>query len=243
MASDDHTDLFMKFQDVNDIPVVGESRTVLTSSDPITRQMLDGFLPGKFIEIDSFSMSAQVDDRTPDEMRKDIRRENQRVIREYDERKKKGPLKDGEKRPNEMKDADVEHELMTLQNKAAKGSPVKEINFSRQLDLASKAFAMGIKQGYGYQSASLIKRKGAGSKDQSGKATSGDVYLRIDFEQVLMTSIDWSDDEGEIKENCKFICRKIIIQYRPQLPNGKLGAIKTGKWEYTDKSQPSTGSG
>jgi type VI protein secretion system component Hcp len=242
MAGDDHSDLFMKFHNVHDIPIVGESRTELSSNDPVTRQMLHGFLHQKFIEIDSFSMSAQVDDSSPEEMKKEILRENRRLIADYDKRKLERKLQPNEQRPKEKNASEVDQDVKTRQNQAAKGSPVKEINFSRQVDIASKAFATGLKQGHGYKSACLIKRKGAGSKDEKGKATAGDVFLRIEFEQVLVTSIDWSDDEGEIKENCKFICKKIIVKYRPQLPSGKLGSIKTGQWEYTDKSQPSTGS-
>jgi hypothetical protein len=268
MAGEDHTDLFMKFHDVHDRPVVGESRAELSSNDAVTRQLLQGFLNQKFFEIDSFSMSAQVDDRDVNEMCRDIKRENERAIKDYEERSRTssgqrdeasstpwraavprraaGPLAGGHRlslqRPPLKSHDDILREAKTQLDRAAKGSPVKEITFTRQVDIASKAFATGLKLGHGYQSAALIKRKGAGSKDDAGKDISGNVFLRIDFEQVLVTSLDWSDDEGEIKETCKFICKKIIVKYRPQLPSGKLGSIKMGQWEYTDKSQPSTGS-
>jgi hypothetical protein len=63
------------------------------------------------------------------------------------------------------------------------------------------------------------------------------VHLRIDFDTVLVTKVDWSDDNEEVKEDCTFICRKIFIQYRPQLPNGKLGAVVSGTWEWKPPSQ------
>jgi type VI protein secretion system component Hcp len=232
MAADDHSDLFMKFVDVRHQHLGAESRTELSSSDPVSKQMLRGFEHKKFLEIDSFSMSAQVDDSTPDEMKRDIMRENQRLIADYEKRRREGKLQPNEQRPKQKSADEVNNDVKTRQNQASQGSPVKEINFTRQVDITSKAFLMGLKQGHGYRSATLIKRKGAGSKDQSGAPAAGDVYLRIDFESVLVTSIDWSDDDGEIKEECKFICKKITIQYRPQLPSGKLGAIKTGSWEY-----------
>jgi hypothetical protein len=245
MAGDDHTDLFMTFIDAMGQQVIGESRTELSSSDPITRQMLLGFLHNKFIEIDSFSMSARVDDADEAEMRREILKENRRAIDDYNKRKKSLQGVRGEQPPEviEKGSRKLKELVDTRKNQAAKGSPVKEINFSRQVDIASGAFTTGIRQGYGYKSATLIKRKGAGSKDETGKATSGDVYLRIEFEQVLVTSVDWSDDEGEIKESCKFICKEITVKYRPQLPSGKLGAIQTGHWVYTDRSQQSTGFG
>jgi hypothetical protein len=74
-----------------------------------------------------------------------------------------------------------------------------------------------------YDSATLIKRKAAGG------ALSGEVFLRLDFTKVLMIGIDWDQDEP-IKEKCKFISRAVTLHYRPQLPDGSLGAPKQAFW-------------
>jgi hypothetical protein len=56
------------------------------------------------------------------------------------------------------------------------------------------------------------------------------VYLRIDFYDVLIVEVEWSDDD-EVTENCKFICRKVLVQYLPQLPSGSLGGVVRGFWK------------
>jgi len=55
-----------------------------------------------------------------------------------------------------------------------------------------------------------------------------------------VTDVEWDDDDTEVSESITFICRTIDIQYRPQLPSGKLGAIKNGKWAWQKpKAAPS----
>ena len=73
-------------------------------------------------------------------------------------------------------------------------------------------------------------------KTEKQKLVAADVYLRIDFDLVLVTKVDWSDDDAEVGEDTSFICRKITIKYRPQLPDGTLGAIKSGGWEWQPAS-------
>ena len=82
-----------------------------------------------------------------------------------------------------------------------------------------------------YDTATLIKRKAAGGK------TSGDVFLRMDFEKVLILKIDWDQDDP-IKEKIAFISRALTIHYRPQLPDGSLGAAIQAFWTFNDKYKP-----
>jgi type VI protein secretion system component Hcp len=232
MAKGDHSDLYMKFVNPHGHPILGESRAKLTSRDEVTRKLLDGFRENHFIEIDSFSMSAQVDDATPAEMRREIMKESHRAIADYEKRSREGKLTPGEKRPQEKKDFEVERDIKARVEKQKSASPVKQINFTREFDLTSKEFGGNVVKGQGYQSATLIKRKSSNARGDTGQATTGDVYLRIDFTDVLVTSVEWSDEDGEVKESCSFICKKVEIQYRPQLPSGKLGHVVPGKWEY-----------
>jgi hypothetical protein len=75
-----------------------------------------------------------------------------------------------------------------------------------------------------FASATLIKRKAAGTD------TSGHAFLRIDFKDVLVIGLDW--DSGDVvKEKCKFICRGVKVQYKPQTSDGSLGAAVPGTWE------------
>ena len=41
--------------------------------------------------------------------------------------------------------------------------------------------------------------------------------------------MDWSNDD-EVEETCRLICRSVTINYRPQLPDGTLGALVPAFW-------------
>ena len=70
----------------------------------------------------------------------------------------------------------------------------------------------------------MIKRKAAASN------VSGHAFLRIDFTDVLVIGVDW--DSGDVvKEKCKFICRGVKVQYKPQTSDGSLGAAVPGTWK------------
>ena len=76
-----------------------------------------------------------------------------------------------------------------------------------------------------FSSATLIKRKAAST------SVSGHAFLRIDFTDVLVIDVDW--DSGDVvKEKCKFICREVMVQYKPQKSDGSLGAPVPGTWKY-----------
>jgi type VI protein secretion system component Hcp len=226
MAKGDHSDLYMTFVDSTGARIPGESRGNLTSSDTTSKTLLSGFDPGFVFEIESFSFSAQADDTDPNEMRGAIEKENTQPGK---------PVKGAPPTPR-MTPAQMAQEVKSRLDKQT-GPPVREITFTRSVDTPSGYFMGNIVAGKGYKKATLIKRKSAGSRTSDGGMAAGDVHLRIDFDMVLMTKVDWSDDNEEVKETCTFICRKISIQYRPQLPNGKLGAVVSGGWEWKPPSQ------
>jgi type VI protein secretion system component Hcp len=229
MAKGDHSDLFMIFKDASNAPIPGQSMSVLSSSDPVSQILLDGFKPGYMFEIDKFTLSAECDDESPEDIKKQIVR---------DQTKSKSALK-GAKSTRQLTDTEINRQVADRVNKQ-KGPPVKEISFTRSVDASSASFLQNIAIGKGYRSASLIKRKATGgqaaAKDDK-EALAGDVYLRIDFDYVLITEVEWDDDDDEVTEDCKFICRKISIQYRPQLPDGTLGAVIPGVWEWKPPTQ------
>jgi hypothetical protein len=70
---------------------------------------------------------------------------------------------------------------------------------------------------------SLIKRR------STGGPAAGEIFLRLDFFHALLTNVQWSN-EDEVQETCHFICRAVCINYRPQLPNGSLGARIEEYW-------------
>jgi type VI protein secretion system component Hcp len=225
MAKGDHSDLFMIIRGADGNLIDGESQAELTSDDPISQTLLDGLDPKKVFELDSFTLSAEADDQSESEIRAELTKQNQHS----------GPVKPGTKSTPPMSQRQIE-QAVADRLKAQKGPPVRAISFSRAVDRSSAFFLSNIAIGKGYKSASLIKRKATGGMTPEQTAVVGDVYLRIDFDYVLITEVSWQDDDDEVKEDCKFICRKISIQYRPQLPDGTLGAIIPGGWEWTPSS-------
>ena len=111
---------------------------------------------------------------------------------------------------------------------AAKTYPVEldEFEFERTMDKASPLLFQACVNKETLPSIVLIKRKDIGSR--AGR----DAYLRLEFSEVLMISIDWNT-APQVKEKCKFIARKVQIQYRPQAHAGALGKVIPAEFSYT----------
>ncbi len=99
---------------------------------------------------------------------------------------------------------------------------VQPITFTRAVDRTSTQLLHCCIKSDSFDSVTLVKRKAAGG------GISGEPYLRLDFSGVLFTDIAWSNADPAVTETCKFISRAITVQYRPQLPDGSLGAILHG---------------
>jgi type VI protein secretion system component Hcp len=231
MAKGDHTDLFMIFKDDRGRPIEGQSTSELTSSDQISKGLLKGFTAKHIFEIDSFSLSANSDEKDEAEIRKDIEKQNAKPAKPAPGAKPTATT------PMSVKEINDEVKKRLAQQK---GPPVREVTFKRSVDSSSGPFLSNLIIGQGYESASLVKRKATGGKTAAQADMAGDVYLRIDFGLVLVTDIEWDNDDEEVTENITFICRTINIQYRPQLPNGTLGAIKNGTWTWQTPPPGST---
>ena len=104
------------------------------------------------------------------------------------------------------------------------GAP-QPVTFRRWVDCTSPQLFAALVAGTPLTAVSIIKRKGSGSE------LSGDVYLRLDFGTVLLTSLDWVDSEDGVEETGTFIYRKLDISYREQTSSGVLGAVVPGSWE------------
>jgi type VI protein secretion system component Hcp len=100
---------------------------------------------------------------------------------------------------------------------------VQPITFERLIDVSSTTLIQNCIDCISYDSATVIKRKPAGGE------LAGEVYLRMDFNGVLVTGVEWSDGDY-VKETCTFICRSITVSYRAQLPHGGLGPVVSGFW-------------
>jgi type VI protein secretion system component Hcp len=111
-------------------------------------------------------------------------------------------------------------------------------NFERIIDRASPIFFQSCCKSQSFESAALVKRIAQGNKGGVTRPAVG--FLRIDFTNVLITGIDWSDGDV-IKERCEFICQKMQITYRKQRSDGTVsvgfGNEFTATWPNPEKDR------
>ena len=210
MPQGDSSDLIMKIERSKGVWIPAESTTRLDSLEGSSNPLLAGFKKNYMFEIDRFSFRAGT---SGDESGGQNAAKNQPK-----------PLK-GAKTPPTLAAVAAKGEYQAWRAGKSLQYPVdlQPSSFTRPIDSASTIMMQDCIDCFSYERASLIKRKAAGG------AAAGEVFLRIDFIGVLVINIDWSDDD-EVSETCHFISRSITISYRPQLPDGTLGAVVPGFW-------------
>lgn len=103
--------------------------------------------------------------------------------------------------------------------------------FERVIDAASPIFFLHCVNSLSFQSAALVKRVSRGDN----RTPEG--FLRIDFQDVLITSLSW-DDGDMTTEKCEFICRDFKLLYRQQLADGSWGAQRPASWNFEKDALP-----
>lgn len=209
------------------------------SADKAADRMWQGFEPGRVFELQDFQFSVGVE--TPEEKRK---------AKEAEATKADGAkagAKDGADDKNARRLAETKgRDQRQSREEASKtegagtkmiasASSAKDetdvdmqpVEYTRVFDTASTLLFQAMVECDTLKSISVIKRKAAGTDN------SGEVYLRLDFEQVLITGLQWRDGVQVVIETGTFIYRKVTIRYRPQKPDGTLGAVVQTKWEKT----------
>lgn len=235
MAEGNISDLLMKFVQAGQAIEGESSSTLALTKGPMT----SGFTPGQMFEVESFQFRAGVsgDDEDSVAANKAYAQDKKQTAR----------LNKQLQQTHRAAGAPGEPVLfdVTTPKPSAVGSfdkwragqdakypvDIAPVEFSRSIDKASAILLQNCIRRVTYDSATLIKRKAAGS------ASSGEVYIRFDFTGVLMTRIDW-DDDVPVKEKCQFICRAVTVHYRPQLPDGTLGAPVQGFWTMSPDLKP-----
>ena len=177
----------------------------LNGSDDLT----EDFVRGKYFEIESFEFGAGLDDD-------DTAKEPPAPAVEPGAKPPKATPK-----PFKLKYA----RFMNAGAKGSRGYPVDidSITFDRLMDRGSTVLFQDMCALKTFESATLVKRR------STGTAQGLQTYLRMDFLDVLVIGLDWSDGEA-IKEKYKFICRGVMVQYKPQGSSGLLGAAIPGGW-------------
>lgn len=212
-GSGDASDLMMMFVQ-NNKPVPAESQTMLISSGSVPNKLLKGFVPGGFFDVSRFTLKAGLVDQ-------DKKNDKDKDKHDKDKKKKSASSKPG----NFQGWRNGGHPLYPID--------VQPVSFTRDIDRGSQIMMQNCIDCTRYDSATLIKRKAAGG------IAAGEVFLRLDFVGVLVIGIDWSNEE-EIEETTEFICRSVTINYKPQLPDGSLGAVVQGFWAMAPGMKPVT---
>jgi hypothetical protein len=210
MADGDGNDLIMKFV-LDGQAISAESTTKLDSMES-NNPLLAGFEPKRMFEIDRFSFSAGTAGGDPTAQG----RQNGTSHNPQDHMRSNANR-------NARSASTQDYAAWRAGKPARYPGELHPIQFSRSIDSSSMEIMQRCIDCISYDSASLIKRKSAGGP------AAGEVFLRLDFLGVLVTSIGWSNDI-EVEETCEFICRGTVVTYRPQLPSGKLGGLVSRFW-------------
>ena len=224
MAEQIVSDLVMKFVGDDGVPINGETTTELNLRKA---PMSTGFIKGKMFEIQSFTFKTGIGGEDQDEAGKKQQDHSEQLTKSVqamlEQAQQHGIPFSGIKTPKMPKSVSYRDFRENRNSSTKYPVDMKPMEFTRNIDLSSPIMLDYCIKRRIFRSASLIKRKAAGS------AASGEVFLRFDFKTVLIKSIDWTNDEP-IKESCEFVCRAVTINYLPQLPNGELGAPISAFW-------------
>ena len=102
---------------------------------------------------------------------------------------------------------------------------MREVSYTRIMDSASPLLFKALTDCTTLKTISVVKRKAAGT------TVSGLGYLRLDFEDVLLTQLDWKDSEHIMLESGTFIYRKLTIKYLSQKADGSLIPGSSATWK------------
>ena len=229
MAEQIVSDLIMKFVGDDGQEIEGEVNTKLNLR---RSAMLMGFAEGKMFEVESFTFKAGIGGEDLDELAEQTKAHEERKTKKVNKALKQVADQTGAKIDN-IPNYGGSGFKKFRSNEGETSYPVdiKPIEFTRSIDKSSAILMQYCIKRRVFKSATLIKRKAAGG------AAAGEVFLRFDFNTVLIKTIEWDNDDP-IKETCEFVCRAVTIHYLPQLPDGSLGAPKQAFWSASPTLKP-----
>lgn len=229
MAEQIVSDLIMRFVDSKGIAIPGEARTEINLRPSA---MTSGFKADEMFEVESFAFKTGLGGEDDDESAKKVKDMHEHQAKQLDKHFQPLATASGITLPG-MKGGGSNgfQKFRNGDNGTLYPVDMKPVEFSRAIDKSSPALLQNCINRKVFKSAALIKRKAAGGP------SAGEVFLRFDFTDVLMKSIEW-DNEEPIKETCEFVCRAVTIHYLPQLPDGTLGAAKQAFWSASPSLNP-----
>jgi len=209
----DKVDILMKIVDEHG-PVIGESQSVLTRGDDFVK----GFEPGMFFDISDFDFDVSVrgDDgggeSDDDDEKPRTGSDGKPVVVPKKKKKKSGGFSQWLAGPHDGYPVDMQ-----------------PFQFTKELDQTSPLLFYFCSNSISLKSVTMVHRKAGGQK-AVGQGYWG--YLRIDFTDVLLTSVSWDVADAIATEKVKFICREIKVQYRSQNPDGSMAEPIGVEWKF-----------
>ena len=202
----DKVDILMKIVDEHG-PVIGESQSVLTRGDDFVK----GFETGMFFDISDFDFDVSVrgDDGGGESDDDD---DEKPAVPPKKKKKKSGGFGQWLAGPHDGYPVDMQ-----------------PFQFTKELDQTSPLLFYFCSNSISLKSVTMVHRKAGGQKSV-GQGYWG--YLRIDFTDVLLTSVSWDVADAIATEKVKFICREIKVQYRSQNPDGSMAEPIGVEWKF-----------
>lgn len=203
------SEILMKVETSPKQAIAAECNAMLDPAD----SLMSDFTAGKFFQIEDFSFSAGLEDH-------EAKAKTQTGDR--------GKSQQGDSNKEKAKSAKFSkwRGASGLQTGLIYPLEVEPISFSRFMDRASTVLLQGCCNSTTFSAATIVRRMAVGPQSIAR------AYLRLDFTNILFTSVDWDEDEI-VKEKYKFICRGARVQFRAQGSDGSLSAPVPGVWPKT----------
>jgi type VI protein secretion system component Hcp len=213
--ANEHGDLLMMLV-LNGNPIDGGSQTALKNW-----MLGTGFTAGSVMEINSFGLRCGTTGEEPGAKKKtQVEAQNTTATRVETEEERRNSIgqqtKMGGYQAWRNGNSTVRYPL-----------DIQGVTVERPADMSSPQLVQGCIDKTTFDSAAIVKRKPLGTP------FAGEIYLRFDFTGVLISKVEWSDEDNIIKEKITFIPRVVTFSYRAQTASGTLGAIIKTSWQMT----------
>jgi type VI protein secretion system component Hcp len=223
--ADEVRDALMKFV-IKGVPVPAESSSAIAADDDLAKGFdaasADNKWTSNFFQLRSFKMEMGLLGDTagdPAAIERQQKERTEMLMQSF---------KEGE---DEMKLGATRgaSDFATFMNTSPGGSMksyssnLESVVLTKLLDISSLTLFKACINSTTIDSASLIKRRGGGGKQLA-------TYLRIDFNNLLITDFNWDEDDV-VTEKLTFVCRTCNVRYRMEQSSGKLSAsLPTQSW-------------
>lgn len=186
-------------------PLAGESRTVVDAKNDtlVTNQTYGDFKFGSYSEVDSLEFGLSLSD-TSSSSNTTVRNEDGTSEVQYK----------------------FEKFIQGIDIKPAGGTSIYPplfdvVTVTRNMDRMSPILLQRCFKTQPLYSVSFLKRLATGTGNNVNYIS----FLRIDFDNALITDISWGTGQNTMTETLKFVYRKINMQYRPQDNKGTPGSV------------------